>query len=84
MELTPTLNGDGYFNVIGGYKFDDTNEGVFIGKTDLDSMLDGSGFGAAPEMVVFALDKGPEISLVPEHYRTPIFTSSALVRSAAK
>ena len=31
-------------------------------------------FGAATEMKGFALDKGPELSLAPEHFCKPIFT----------
>ena len=40
-------------------------------------MLDESGFGAATEMGGFTLDKGSEVSLEPETFWTPIFTSSA-------
>ena len=40
-------------------------EGILVGKTYLESMLDESGFGAAPEMGVFTLDKIPEVSLTP-------------------
>ena len=64
MDLTPPPNGDVSFNKI-GYKFDDENEGVLVGKTDIESMLDESGFGAAPEMGGFVLKKGPEVSLEP-------------------
>ena len=48
-----------------------------VGKTDLESMSDESGFGAATEMGGFALDKDPEVSLVPEPFWTSIFTSSS-------
>ena len=34
-------------------------EGVLVGKTYLESILDESGFGAATEMGGFPLDKGP-------------------------
>ena len=40
-------------------------------------MLDEGGFGAATEMGVFALDKGPEVSLAPETFWFSIFTSSS-------
>ena len=40
-------------------------EGVLVGKTDLDSMLYESGFGAATEMGGFTLDKVPEVYLAP-------------------
>ena len=46
-----------------------------VGKTDLESMLDESGFGAATEMGGFTLDKGPEVSLAPESFWTSIFVS---------
>ena len=46
-------------------------------KTDLESILDESGFGAATEMGGFALDKVPEVSLLPEPFCTSILTSSA-------
>ena len=48
LELTPTLNGFGAFNYIGGYMFYDEKEAYLVGKTDLESMLDEIGFGAAP------------------------------------
>ena len=41
-----------------------------VGKIDIESMLDESGFGAATDMGGFALDKGPEVSLEPEHFQT--------------
>ena len=53
-------------------------------KTDLESMLDESAFGAATEMGEFALDKGPEVSLAREHFWTSIFASSASVGGSAK
>ena len=56
----------------------------WLPKTYLDSMLDESCFGAATEMGGFALDKGPELSLAPEHFGTSIFTSSASVGGADK
>ena len=34
-------------------------------------MLEGSGCGAAIEMGGFALYKGPEVSLAPEHFEHP-------------
>ena len=40
-------------------------EGVLVGKTDLESILDESGFGAAAKMGGLELDKDPEISLEP-------------------
>ena len=55
-----------------------------VGKTDLESMLDESGFGAATEMVGFTLDKGPEVSLAPELFGICIFTSSTLVEEFSK
>ena len=53
--------GSGSCNYIGGYIFDYSKEGVLIGKTDIESMLDESDFGAATEMGGFALDKGQEV-----------------------
>ena len=55
-----------------------------VSKTHLMSILDDSGFGVATEMGVFALDKGLEVSLVPEPFCTYIFKSSALVVAADK
>ena len=55
-----------------------------VAKTDLESMLDESGFGAAAETGGFALYKGSEVSLVPEPFLTPIFNSSTSVGAAAK
>ena len=49
-----------------------------VGKTDLESMLDESFFGASTEIGGFALDKGPEVSLALEPFWTSIFTSLAL------
>ena len=37
-------------------------ESVLVGKPDLESMLDESGFVGVTEMGGFALDKGPEVS----------------------
>ena len=54
------------------------------GRIDLESMLDESGFGASTEMGGIELDKGPEVSLAPEPFRTSIFTSSSLVGAGAK
>ena len=59
-------------------------EGVLVGKTDLGYMWDESGFGAATKMGGLALGKGLEVSLAPKTFRTWIFTSSSLVRAAAK
>ena len=53
-------------------------------KTDLEPMLDESGFGAATEMGGFVLYKDPELSLVPELFWTSIFASLALVGEADK
>ena len=55
-----------------------------VGKTDLEFILDGSGFGVAPEMGVFELDKVPELSLEQEKFETSIFNSSSLVGAATK
>ena len=55
-----------------------------FGKTDLESMLDESGFGAATKMGGFALDKLPEVSLAPETFWTSIFNSSSSVGAYAK
>ena len=46
-----------------------------VGKTDIESMLDESIFGAATEMRVFVMDNGPELSLAPEPFWKSIFTS---------
>ena len=43
--------------------FDYSKEGVLVGKTDPESILDESGFGAATEMGVFAMES-PIIILV--------------------
>ena len=48
-----------------------------VGKTELESMSDESGFGAATEMGEFTLDKGPEVSLALEPFWTSIFASSS-------
>ena len=42
-----------------------TKEGVLVGKTYLEPMLDESGFCAASEMGGLELDKCPEVSLAP-------------------
>ena len=55
-----------------------------VGKIDLEYMLDESGFGAATEMGGFTLDKGPEVSLVPEPFWISIFTSSTSIGADAK
>ena len=55
-----------------------------VGKTNLESMLDESGFGAGTEMGGFALDKGPEVSLAAEPFGTLIFASSQSVEIADK
>ena len=65
LELIPPPNGTGAFNDIGGYTFDYAKEGVLVGKTDLESILNESGFGAATEMGGSTLDKGSKVSLVP-------------------
>ena len=38
--LIPPPNGSGACNDIGGYIFDDSKEGVLVGKTYIESMLD--------------------------------------------
>ena len=55
-----------------------------VGKKDLESMSDESGFGDATEMGGFKLDKGPEVSLVSETFWKSIFTSSASVVGSDK
>ena len=55
-----------------------------VGKTDLEYMLDKSGFGDATEMGEFALQKGPEVYLVPKTFHKSIFIQSASVGAAAK
>ena len=55
-----------------------------VGKTDIEPMLDESGFCTATEMGGFALEKVPEVSLAPEPFGTPIFTSSASVGKGDK
>ena len=50
-------NSVGGFNDILGYTFDDSKERFLVGKTDLESILDESGFGAATEMVGFAVER---------------------------
>ena len=40
-------------------------EDILVDKTDLESMLDESGFGAATKMGRLALDKCSEVSLAP-------------------
>ena len=47
-------------------------------------MLDESGFGAAAEMGVFALDKDPELSFAQEPFWESIFYFSASVGGSAK
>ena len=46
-----------------------------VGKTDLESMLYESAFGAATEMGGFALDKVPQVSLAQEPFWKSIFVS---------
>ena len=70
--------------LVGKHTFDDAKEGVLVGKENLESMLDKSGFGAATEMVGFPLDKGPEVSFSLESFCKSIFTSSALFRAVYK
>ena len=69
----------GESNGIGEYKFDYSKEGVFVGKIDLESMLDESGFGATTEIGGFVMKKIPEVSLAPETFWISIFTSSVSV-----
>ena len=47
LDLIPPPNGTGIFNGVGGQTFDYAKEGVLVGKTDLESMLDEIGFSAA-------------------------------------
>ena len=49
---------------------------MYVLQIDLDSMLDEIGFDAATEMGGSELEKVPEVSLVPETFWAPIFTSS--------
>ena len=58
-----------------GRHFGCVKEVVLVGKIDLESMLDESGLVAATEMGGFALDKVPEVSLVPEPFCISIFNS---------
>ena len=74
LELTPPPNDTGAFHDIGGYIFDYAKEGVLVGKTDLEPILNEGGFGAATEMGGSTLEKGSKVSLVPEHFWTYIFT----------
>ena len=62
-DLIPPPNGDGAFNAIGRYKCGFEKGDIFVRKTDFESMLDESGFGAATKIGGFTLDKGPEVSL---------------------
>ena len=55
-----------------------------VGKTDIESTLDEISFSAAPDMGGFTMDKGPELSLAPQPFWKPIFTSSVSVGAAAK
>ena len=77
MYLIPPPNGAGDFNEIVCYTSDYAKEGVLVGKTDLECMLNESCFGAATEVGVFLLEKVPEVSLVPETFWAYIFNSSA-------
>ena len=45
-----------------------SKEGVLVGKTYLESMLDEGGFGAATKIGGFALDKSPELSFALEPF----------------
>ena len=65
MDFILHPNYAGYFNDIGVYTLDYVKEGVLVGKKDLESMLDESGFGSATEMVRLLLEKVPEVSLAP-------------------
>ena len=56
----------------------------FLVKTNIESMLDESGFDSDPKMVGFALEKLPELSLAPESFGISIFILSASVGAAAK
>ena len=49
----------GYLITLVGRHFDMQRRLFLVGKTYLESMLDESVFGAANEMGVFSLDKGP-------------------------
>ena len=53
-----------------------------VGKTDIESMLDKSDFGAATEMGGFALES-PMIIIVTRTFWTSIFTSSVSVGAPA-
>ena len=55
-----------------------------VGKTDLESMLDESGFDDAIGMGEFALGKVPKVSLAPEYFWMSKFTSSASFGAAVK
>ena len=55
LDLIPHPNGAGGFNDIGGQTFEYEKQGILIGKTYLESMLDESGFGDATEMGGFVL-----------------------------
>ena len=81
--ILPT-NGSGFFYEICGHIFEYAKEVMLVGNTDLKSILDKIGFGAATEMGVFVLDKVPEVSLEPKTIWIPIFASSALIVAAAK
>ena len=78
LYLIPPPNVSGACNDICGYIFDDSKECVLVGKTDIESMLDESGFGAATEMGGFALEI-TMIIIVTRTFWTSIFTSSVLV-----
>ena len=80
--MIPPPNGYGACIYIGGYTCDYSKEGVLVGKTDLDSMLNESGFGSATEMGVFAMES-PIITLVTRTFLASIFTLSVLVGAAA-
>ena len=81
LYLIPPTNGSGSCNYIGGYIFDYSKEGVLVGKTDIESMLDESDFGATTEMGGFVLES-LMIILLTRTFWTSIFTSSVLVGAA--
>ena len=55
----------GYLITLVGRHFDMQRRLFLVGKTDLEYMLDESGFGAATEVGGFAMYKGLELSLEP-------------------
>ena len=55
-----------------------------VGKIDLESMLDESGFGGATEMGGSTLDKIPEVSLESSTFKTYILTSLSSIIELSK